>query len=289
MDELQTRTTDMIDAGQAAWVQLSELAVNYSFSVVGAIFLIILGYFLAGVASRSVYLALKRLKGFDETLRKFFSATVRYVILILVGVTVLAQFGVQTASIIAALGAAGLAIGLALQGTLQNIAAGIMLLALRPLRVGEFVEAGGISGTVQEIGLFATELQNGDGLYVLVPNSQLWNTPVTNFSRNPKRAFSLTVRVGYEDDVDKALGIMKDIVGSDSRVLPIPAPHAYVGALAEGAVNLTIRYWTSTGDWWQTQLDFTKAVKEAFDHAGISIPLPQQEVRYVPTASETAS
>src|SRR5690606_2996252 len=139
-----------------------------------------------------VYGALGRFRGFDETLRKFFAQIVRYAILIVVGITVLAQFGVQTASIIAALGAIGLAIGLALQGTLQNIAAGIMLLALRPFRVGEYIDAGSVSGTIQEIGLFATELKTLDGLFVLAPNSELWNTPVTNYSRNPLRRNDLT-------------------------------------------------------------------------------------------------
>src|SRR5690606_1782779 len=175
------------------------LAVTYSFSILGATLLIIGGYVLAGVVERSLYAGLGRLRGFDETLRKFFSKTARYAVLVLVGVTVLAQFGVQTASIIAALGAVGLAIGLALQGTLQNIAAGIMLLALRPFRVGEYIDAGGIAGTVQEIGLFATELTTFDGVYVLTPNSELWNRAVTNYSRNPTRRHDLAIRIGFED------------------------------------------------------------------------------------------
>lgn len=281
MEELQTRTAEMVDAGQAAVQQARELAVNYSFSVIGAVVLLVAGYVVAGVVERSVYTGLGRFRGFDETLRKFFSRTARYALLILVGVTVLAQFGVQTASIIAALGAIGLAIGLALQGTLQNIAAGIMLLALRPFRVGEAIEAGSISGTVQEIGLFATELQSGDGLFVLVPNSQLWNAPVTNFSRNPRRANNLTVRIGYEDDIEMALSIMKEIVSQDRRVLADPAPSAYVGELGESGVDVAVRYWTATAAWWQAKLDFTKAVKQAFDAKGISILPPRQDVRYL--------
>lgn len=282
MDEIQMRTADMVDAGQAAIQQASQLAVTYSFSFIGAIFLLLAGYLLSNVVERSIYAGLGRFRGFDETLRKFFSKVARYALLILVGVTVLAQFGVQTASIIAALGAVGLAVGLALQGTLQNIAAGIMLLALRPVRVGEFVQAGGISGTVQEIGLFATEMQTGDGVYMLVPNSQLWNTPVTNFSRNARRAHNLTVRISYEDDIDLALKTMSQLVQADERVLTDPAPHAYLGALADDAVEVTVRYWTGNSDWWQTQLDLTKAVKLTFDKREIRIPLPQQEVRYIP-------
>ena len=292
MDELQTKTADMVDAGQAALLYLSQLAISYSFSIVGALILLVIGYMVAGVAARSVYAGLGRLRGFDETLRKFFSTTVRYAVLILVGVSVLAQFGVQTASFIAALGAAGLAIGLALQGTLQNIAAGIMLLALRPFRVGEFINAGDVAGTVEEIGLFATELKSADGLFILAPNSQLWNTPVTNFSRNAIRRADITFRIGQGDDVDLALAIMADRLAKDSRVLATPEPSVFVAALGEGVIDVTMRYWTKSVDWWQTNLDFTKAIKDAFDKNGITIPFPQREIRYAgqpAPAAESAS
>lgn len=282
MEELQLRTGDLMNASEAALRQAGALAVTYSFSILGAILLLIAGYVVAGLVERSIYAGLKRFRGFDETLRKFFSKTARYALLVLVGVTVLAQFGVQTASIIAALGAIGLAIGLALQGTLQNIAAGIMLLALRPFRVGEYIDAGNVSGTIQEIGLFATELKTLDGLYVLSPNSELWNKPVTNYSRNPLRRNDLTIGIGYDDDIDTALGIMRGIVERDARSLNDPAPMTYVGALADSAVEVTIRYWTATPDWWQAKLDFTKAMKVAFDKEGISIPFPQQDVHYIP-------
>src|SRR5690606_21943671 len=159
----------------------------------------------------------------DETLRKFFAQIVGYAILIVVGITVRAQFGVQTASIIAALGAIGLAIGLALQGTLQNIAAGNMLLALRRFRVGEYIDAGSGSGTSQEIGRSATELKTLDGLFVLAPNSELRNTPETNYSRNPLRRNDLTIRIGYDDDIDLAFDIMTEVVSGDQRVLSDPA------------------------------------------------------------------
>jgi len=290
MDEVQARTADMVDAGQAAWVQLSQLAVTYSFSVVGAVLLLLAGYFLAGLISRSIYHGLGRFRGFDETLRKFFSKVARYAVLILVGITVLGQFGVQTASIIAAIGAIGLAIGLALQGTLQNIAAGIMLLALRPFRVGEYIDAGSVAGTIQEIGLFATELKSADGVFVLAPNSQLWNSPVTNYSRNPLRRADITIGIGYDDDIDLALSTMRELAMRDSRVLPDPEVATFVANYGESAIDVTLRYWTKTGDWWQTKLDATKAVKSSFDKQGISIPFPQREVHHinVPPAVEDA-
>lgn len=281
MDELELRTAAMLDAGQAALAQISQLAVTYSFSILGAIILLFVGYAVAGIVERSIYSALRRLRGFDETLRKFFSKTARYGVLVLVGVTVLAQFGVQTASIIAALGAVGLAIGLALQGTLQNIAAGIMLLALRPFRVGEYIDAGNVAGTIEEIGLFATELKTADGVFVLAPNSQLWNTPVTNFSRNPLRRSDITVGIGYNDDIAKALSIMQEMMAGDSRVLPSPEPSVFVAAMTDTAVNVTMRYWTSAGDLWQTQIDFTKAVKLAFDENGITIPFSPRDPLYL--------
>lgn len=272
----------MVDAGHAMLMQLSTLAVTYSFSILGATLLIIGGYVLAGVVERSLYAGLGRLRGFDETLRKFLSKTARYAVLVLVGVTVLAQFGVQTASIIAALGAVGLAIGLALQGTLQNIAAGIMLLALRPFRVGEYIDAGDVAGTVQEIGLFATELKTYDGIFVMAPNSQLWNTPVRNFTRNPVRMGELTLRIAYEDDIGRAQEALLDVVGADPRVLADPAPSVFIDSIGESAIHMKIRYWTAGTDWWATKLDMARATKLAVEAAGLTIPYPQQDVRYVP-------
>lgn len=262
-----------------ALLHIAQLAVAYSFSVLGAIILLIAGYVVAGVAERSAYAAMGRVSGFDETLRQFFSKAVRYAVLVFVGVTVLAQFGVQTASIIAALGAAGLAIGLALQGTLQNIAAGIMILVLRPFRVGEFIAADSVSGGVQEVGLFATELKTFDGIYVLVPNSQLWNTAVTNFSRNPTRSTDISTGVGYDDDLDLAMETIRDLVQADDRVLDEPAPVVFVAELADSSVILTVRYWTASADWFSAKLHFRKAIKGALEAKGISIPFPQREVR----------
>ncbi len=192
----------------------------------------------------------------------------RYGALILVFVTVLGQFGVQTASIIAALGAAGLAIGLALQGTLQNIAAGIMLLVLRPFRVGEYIDTGNISGTIVEIGLFATELRTPDGLYRLAPNSTLWNVPITNFSRETTRRFEFKIGVGYDDDIELAQKIMRELAESDQRVLKSPAVATHIDQLADSAVILTMWYWTSSADFWSTSREMIQKVKKSFDENG---------------------
>lgn len=281
MEDLTLATTNLIGATDTALRQAAALAVHYSFSIVGALVLLCLGWLLAGAIERWVYAGLSRVRGFDETLRRFFSKVVRYALLVLVVVTVLAQFGVQTASIIAALGAVGLAIGLALQGTLQNIAAGIMLLVLRPFRTGEYIDAGSVSGTIQEIGLFATELKTFDGLYVLAPNAELWNTPVTNYTRNPVRMTEIAIGIGYEDDIEEAQRIYREMASADPRILDDPAPNAFVKELGDSAVVVAVRYWTKTTDWFSTKLDFTKAAKLAFDKEGISIPFPQRDLHIV--------
>ncbi|MBO6719247.1 MAG: mechanosensitive ion channel [Rhizobiaceae bacterium] len=285
---MEVDPTNMIEAFQAGLRQAGELAVTYSFSILGAVLLLIAGFIVARWVEKWSYRAFGQIRGFDETLKRFLSKVLRYGVLILVLVTVLAQFGVQTASIIAALGAAGLAIGLALQGTLQNIAAGIMLLVLKPFRVGEFITAGNVTGTIVEIGLFATEVQMLDGVYVLAPNSELWNTPVTNYTRNPRRRNDLTIGIGYGDDIDLAKKLLLDLAKNDDRVLGDPPPEAFVVALGDNSVNITARYWTMTTDWWQTRLDLTQAGKLAFDANGISIPFPQRDIHYYPIESKKA-
>jgi len=288
IDRIETSAGDMVIAARTAWEQASALIVTYAFSLLGAVIVLIIGYILSNVLQRSTYAGLGRFRGFDETLRKFFSRIVRYAVLIIVGVTVLAQFGVQTASIIAALGAVGLAIGLALQGTLQNIAAGIMLLVLRPFRVGEYISAGSVAGTVQEIGLFATELKTFDGLFVLSPNSELWNSPVTNFTRNPVRMQEIAIGIGYGDDIALALKIYADLAAADKRILDDPAINCFVSELGDSAVVVAIRYWTKSPDWFATKLDFTKNAKLAFDANGISIPFPQRDLHIIRTADMAA-
>ncbi|RWN44753.1 MAG: mechanosensitive ion channel [Mesorhizobium sp.] len=262
---------------QAGLAQLSTLIVSYSFSAIGAVILLIVGYIVAGLAERSIFAGLGHIHGFDATLRHFFSKIVRYAILILVTIMVLGQFGVQTASIIAAIGAIGLAIGLALQGTLQNIAAGIMLLALRPFRIGESVEVGSIVGTIEEIGLFATKLRTADGVYILAPNSTLWNQPVRNFSRNGVRRSDITLSIGSWNDIDRAQKTLLATAAAERRVKREPAPIAFVSTLGDSTVSIALRYWTSSADFFATQTDLTKRAKQEFDSEGISIPLPPPE------------
>ncbi len=246
---------------QTGLAQLSTLIVSYSFSAIGAVILLIVGYVVAGLAERSVYAGLGHVHGFDETLRHFFSKIVRYAILILVVIMVLGQFGVQTASIIAAIGAIGLAIGLALQGTLQNIAAGIMLLALRPFRIGEYVEVGAVAGSIEEIGLFATRLRTADGVYILAPNSTLWNTPVTNYSRRAVRRHEISVPVAAGDDVKGVERQLLALARAQGTTENSPPPETFISDLTAANATVTLRYWVRNADWDRVTSRMREAVR----------------------------
>jgi small conductance mechanosensitive channel len=268
------QTTDFFVATRAAVAQAGALLVQYSFSILGAIVLFALGWFIARLLHRWALAGMMRIKHFDVTLAHFLANIIRYALLVLVLVTVLGQFGVQTASIIAALGAAGLAIGLALQGTLQNIAAGIMLLVLRPFRVGETIEAKDVFGTVQEIGLFATELKTGDGLYLIAPNSALWNTPVKNYSRFGTRRFDMIVLLPADSDMRNAETILLGIASRDKRVKSSPAPVTSVSDINTETVKLTLAVWLGTSDFGAASRDLSKAAKMSFDKVRVSAEQP---------------
>lgn len=261
---MEQQATDVIIATRTALSQASALAVQYSFSVLGAVILLFAGWLISRLLHNWAYSGLSRVRGIDETLARFFSNIVRYAVLLLVFITVLGQFGVQTASIIATLGAAGLAIGLALQGTLQNIAAGIMLLVLRPFRVGESIETPAVTGTVTEIGLFATELRTADGLYRLAPNSTLWNVPVTNYSRERLRRHDLTVTVGNDEDIDAAQAALLELAKGNPAIEQTPAPSTFIADLSKDGTSVTLRYWVGTAKWWATTRDMLRAAKRVF-------------------------
>jgi small conductance mechanosensitive channel len=257
--------TDIFVAVRAAIAQAGALLVQYSFSIVGALILLAIGWVAARYLHRWALNGMRHIHGFDVTLAHFLSNIIRYAIMVMVLIAVLGQFGVQTASILAALGAAGLAIGLALQGTLQNIAAGIMLLILRPFRVGETIEAGNVSGTVMEIGLFTTELRTGDGLYLIAPNSTLWNTPVKNYSRLPTRRFDVVVVLPLDSDVRKAETVLQGIATRDKRVRTNPAPTTSISEISSETVKLTLSVWLNTTDFGAASRDLSKSAKMSFD------------------------
>ena len=257
------------------------ITIEYGVDIVGAIVLLIIDWTVAGCARRGVRHALERVPRMDETLKPFLAKLVWYVIMAFVLVAVLSQFGVQTTSVIAVLGAAGLAIGLALQGTLANVASGVMLLFLRPFNIGDYVDAGGIAGTVVEIGLFNTEIKTRKGLCLIVPNKIIWESPITNFSRNPTRRFDITVGISYGDDVNGATDLLMGLLTGDERILDDPEPLAVVEELGDSAVIINLRAWTRAEDFWAAVWDLKKAIKVEFEVAGYSIPFPQRDIHIV--------
>ncbi len=263
--------------------QAVDLGIDYGLDLLGALVILIAGWALAGWVRRRLLRVLDRTPRVDQTLRPVIASVVRYAILVFVLIAVLARFGVQTTSVIALLGAAGLAVGLALQGTLQNIAAGIMLLFLRPFRVGDYIDAEGLSGTVGEIGLFTTEMRTYQGIYLEVPNAKLWNRAILNYSRVEARRLDIVVGISYGDDIDKAQAALLDLMTSDSRANAEPEPQVMVKELADSSVNLNLRCWAAPGDYWGLLFDLNKAIKQRLDAEGITIPFPQRDVHLYKT------
>ena len=267
----------MEDAVKEAMVLLT----TYGLKVIGAIIIFLIGRILAGWAYKAVDRWLQKSPTVDTTLRGFFANSARYLVLIITFLVVLSQFGVETTSLIAVLGAASLAVGLALQGTLSNLAAGVMLLTFRPFKVGDYVEAAGIAGTVKSITVFVTELATPDNVQILAPNAQIWGATVKNFSFHPTRRVDLVMGIDYGDNVDSAIETVLAVVNADSRTLQDPKPMVVVGNLGESSVDLTIRVWCNAGDYWPLKFDLTKALKQRFDQEGISIPFPQRTLHMV--------
>ena len=261
--------------------QVSSFALN----ILGAISILILGWIVSAWAARFVRRMVDRSTKLDRTLGLVFAALARWAILAFTIVAVLGQFGVETTSIVALLGAAGLAIGLALQGTLSNIAAGVMLLALRPFKVGDAVEIGGTSGIIDELGLFSTQMHTFDNVAIYMPNSRIWGAEVRNMSRNPTRRLDLVYGIGYGDDIGKATDIIKGILEADERVLAEPEYVIGVDSLGDSSVNLIVRPWVERTEYLNLKLDLNRTIKEAFDANGISIPFPQRDVHVVEKVS----
>lgn len=235
----------------------------------------------AGWVKRMVIKMCKKSTKIDDTLGAFFSSLARYVVIIFTILAVLDRFGVETASLIAILGAASLAIGLALQGTLSNVAAGVMLLIFRPFKIGQFVDAAGHAGSVKHIGLFVTEMATGDNVQIIIPNSQIWGSSIKNFSSNENRRVDLVIGIGYDDDIDKAIAEIGSVCDADDRVLKDPATSIFVGELGASSVDIVVRAWTASGNYWPLKAALTKEIKHRFDDKEISFPYPQQDVHIV--------
>lgn len=267
--------------------KISEVIATYGLSVVGAIVVLIIGRIVAGIIRSSARKGLTRAK-VDAALIGFISNMVYYLVIAFVVVAVLSLFGIQTTSLIAVMGAAGLAVGLALQGTLSNFAAGVMLLIFRPFKIGDFVDAGGTAGSVMEIGVFSTTLHTPDNVRITVPNSGVYGQTIKNYTANDTRRNDMVIGISYDDDIGKAMETITRVVTSDSRVLKDPAPVIAVSELGDSSVNLVVRPWCKKEDYWGLRFDLTRLLKEQLEAAGCSIPFPQQDVHMHQVGSSAA-
>jgi small conductance mechanosensitive channel len=217
-----------------------------------------------------------KIKALDATIASFLGGFAKYAIFIFSGVIVLGQFGVQTASLIAVLGAAGLAIGLALQGTLSNIAAGVMLLILRPFNVGDYIEFGENGGTVMSLGLFGTELATADNVYIFAPNGTIWGSNLYNYSRNTQRRMDIIFGISYGEDIGKAIKTVQTILDSDKRLVTTDGkkPQVMMDNMGDFSLNFIARFWCKSKEYWEVKWDLTRSIKEALDKEGIVIPTP---------------
>jgi small conductance mechanosensitive channel len=266
------------------WTVSSEWAFANLLNLVTALVVLLGGWYLSGVVSRGSRELLPKTRRIDNTIAPLLSQVVRYGVLIVTLVIVLSQFGVQTASILAVLGAAGLAIALALQGTLSNLASGVLLIWLRPFNVGEYVDAEGVAGTVVEIGLFGTRLRTYDGIFVFAPNTKIWNSRIVNYTRERTRMVETKVGIAYTADIAAARAALLE-VATDERVMDDPKPFVFVAALQDSSVVLCLRSWVKGSEWWQANVDFLEQAKLRFDAAGIEIPYSKLDL-YLKEAPE---
>ncbi|ASR88764.1 mechanosensitive ion channel protein MscS [Alcaligenes faecalis] len=261
------------------WMTEFPAVVAIALNVVIALLILIIGWWLSAVAGRAIKRMAARSPRVDPTIVPMAQSVTVWTIRVFVLIAVLARFGVQTASIIAVLGAAGLAVGLALQNTLQNIAAGIMLLMLRPLRAGEFVSVVGKGdGTVQEVGLFLTRFEQVDGIQFTLPNSLIWGNPIINYSRNATRRLDFGVGVRYGDDLDLAIKLLQDLLNEHPQVLKDPAPVVMVMEYKDSVITVNLRAWISSVDFWDARFDLFRRAVQVLNQAGLQTPVPVREI-----------
>jgi small conductance mechanosensitive channel len=257
-----------------------SIIVSWGGNILSGLFIMVIGVIVSRRVSEALRTHLKKVKKFDATLVPLTASIARYIILIIAFVAALGSFGIQTTSIIAVLGAAGLAIGLALQGTLSNVAAGVMLLFLRPFQVGEWIETGSTSGTVKEIGLFSSIISTFDNVFISIPNSQIWGQTIVNHSRNNTRRMDIDIGIAYSTDLDHAEKVMLAIA-DDARVLADPPPQFLVVSYGDSAIIVRLRLYARNDVYWSLYWEVMRAVKPALDAAGIEIPFPQRDYRLV--------
>jgi small conductance mechanosensitive channel len=278
-----------IEAGaiKTEWLKLWEFhsgaMIEFAKDLAAAIFIIIIGTALSRGVRKLINKAASGKFPVDETISPLLRMIVRYGIFIICIIMILNIFGVNTASLIAVLGAAGVAVGLALKDTLGNIAAGIILLFLGNYRKGEYIEFGSYSGTVKEISLFTTILETPDGVYISAPNSSIWGSPLKNYSRNGKRRMEIAVSISHSDSIDMAFQVMRDIIAAESRFLKEPPPQVVLRSIEDSSISVAIRAWAVTSVYWDIYWDIMRGIKAKIEEAGLHIPFPQRDIHIVDT------
>lgn len=275
MEEIQNKALSIDWAQMLEMVKTQgvELAINVAIAI--AIFYI--GKLVVGMVVRGMRRVMQK-QEIDKTLETFVANLVRMVLMVVVVIAAISALGIETTSFIAIFGAAGLAVGLALQGSLSNFAAGVLIVLFRPYRVGDFIEGAGIAGVVEQVQILTTVLKTGDNKQIIVPNGQIMNSIITNYSAKDTRRVDMVVGVSYDDDLDKVRSVLEELVAADDRILDDPACTIAVSDLADSSVNFVLRPWTKSADYWGVKFDLTEAIKKRFDKEGISFPFPQQDV-----------
>lgn len=254
-----------------------DIGIDFAIKAATALAIFLIGKFVIRLVVRALGKLMEK-QEVDKTLETFICNLVRTTLMVVVVIAAIGAIGVETTSFIAIFGAAGLAVGLALQGSLSNFASGVLIVLFRPYRVGDFVEAAGIAGSVEEVQILTTVLKTGDNKQIIVPNSQIMDSIITNYSANDTRRVDMVVGVSYDDDLDKVRKTLQELIAAEDRILDEPAPTIAVSALADSSVNFVVRPWVNSPDYWGVTFDLTEAIKKRFDKEGISFPFPQQDV-----------
>lgn len=269
-----------VEEASQLWTQVQDVVAVWGLKVIAAIAIFIVGRWIAKLIRRIVRRVMDKAE-VEPIIIGFVSSMAYIALLAFVVIAALGQLGIQTTSFIAILGAAGLAIGLALQGSLANFAAGFLMIIFRPFKVGDFIEGAGVAGVVQEIQIFTTTLKTPDNKTIIIPNAKLSGDNIINYSAQETRRVDMTVGVAYDADLAHVKNVLNDIISTDKRILADPAPQVAVAELADSSVNFVVRVWTKTADYWGVKFDATETIKNRFDAEGIGIPFPQRDVHIV--------
>ena len=254
-----------------------DLSIDLGIKIATALAIFVAGRFVIKLLMRGLHKFMQK-QDVEDTLETFVTNLVRAALMVILIIATIGALGIQTTSFIAVFGAAGLAVGLALQGSLSNFASGVLIVLFRPYRVGDFVEAAGVAGVVEQVQILSTVMKTGDNKQIIVPNSQIMDSIITNYSRHDTRRVDMVIGVGYDDDIDKVRSTLQELIAADERILDEPAAKIAVSELADSSVNFVVRPWVKSDDYWAVMFELTEAIKKRFDKEGISFPFPQQDV-----------